>query len=246
MNAFTHGIVRASAEAFALDGPVLEIGSYQVVPGEGDLRPLFPGRDYVGLDRRPGPGVDVLADVESLPYPDASFGLVVAMSAFEHVPHFWRGFEEAFRVLRPDGAMLVSCPFYFHRHDEPHDYWRFSPDALKLLLEAYPNKIVGWHGPESRPANVWALAFREECPPLTVECHRLYRQALARHARMPLSWSRWLRLRLGAMLFGRGHFAPYLDRERWQTRCLSRPLAPPRRRSSARVVVNVPHKSISV
>jgi SAM-dependent methyltransferase len=225
MNAFTHGIVRATAEAFALGGPVLEIGSYQVVPGEGDLRGLFPGREYVGLDRRPGPGVDVLGDVERLPYPDGSFGLVVAMSAFEHVPRFWRGFDEAFRVLHPGGAMLVSCPFYFHRHDEPADYWRFTPEALALLLEAYPNKVVGWHGPESRPANVWAVAFREQCPALTVECHRRYRQALGRHARMPLPWHRRLRLRLGALLFGRGHFAPYLDRERWRTRCLSRPVA---------------------
>jgi SAM-dependent methyltransferase len=225
MNAFTHGVVRATSETFELSGPVLEVGSYQVVPGQGDLRPFFPERDYVGLDVRAGPGVDVVADVETLPYPDASFGTVVAMSAFEHVPRFWKGFEEASRVLRPGGALLVSCPFYFHLHDHPRDYWRFSPDALTLLLETYPDKIVGWHGPRSRPAEVWAVAFREGRPPLTVECHRRYQQALARHARMPLPWSRWLRLRLGALLFGRGHFAPYLDRDRWQTRCLSSPVA---------------------
>ena len=41
----------ATAETFDLSGPILEIGSYQVVPGEGNLRPLFPSRDYVGLDR---------------------------------------------------------------------------------------------------------------------------------------------------------------------------------------------------
>jgi SAM-dependent methyltransferase len=225
MNAFTHGVVRATAETFDLPGHVLEVGSYQVVPGQADLRPFFPGHDYVGLDVRPGPGVDVVADVEALPYPDSSFGTVVAMSAFEHVPRFWKGFEEAYRVLRPGGALLVCCPFYFHLHEHPRDYWRFSPDAMALLLQDYPDKIIGWHGPKSRPAEVWAVAFREGRPPLTVECHRRYQQALSRHARMPLPWPRWSRLRLGALLFGRGHFAPLLDRARWQTRCLCAPLA---------------------
>ena len=50
------------AETFALSGPVLEIGSYQVAGQEAlaDLRGLFPDREYTGVDLRPGPGVDVL------------------------------------------------------------------------------------------------------------------------------------------------------------------------------------------
>ena len=87
MNRLMRGLVEAVAETFALPGPILEVGSCQVAGQEGfaDLRGLFPGRPYVGLDSRPGPGVDALGDVERLPYPDGSFGLVVALSAFEHV-----------------------------------------------------------------------------------------------------------------------------------------------------------------
>src|SRR5207244_2005401 len=82
------------SEAFDLPGPILEVGAYQVRGQESiaDLRPFFPGKEYTGVDRRPGPGVDVLGDVECLPYPDRSFGTVLALSTFEHVPHFWRGF----------------------------------------------------------------------------------------------------------------------------------------------------------
>ncbi len=221
MNRFIHGMVRAVAETFDLAGPVLEIGSYQVAGQEdvSDLRPLFPGREYLGVDARPGPGVDLVADVENLPLADGSAGTVLALNTFEHVPRFWRGFEEIRRVLRPDGALLVSCPFYFHIHSYPSDYWRFTPEALKVLLADYPHKLVGWHGPTKRPANVWALAFREGRPAPTPEQLRRYRAMMARHAREPLPWARRARYAVGRLLFGGGPFAPYLDCERWETEC---------------------------
>src|SRR5947209_376728 len=116
MNRLLNGVARALTETFDLPGPVLEIGSYQV-EGQGDiadLRSLFPGKQYTGLDMRAGPGVDLVADAQHLPHADASLGTVVAMSALEHVPRFWRVLDEVRRVLRPDGALLLACPFYFH------------------------------------------------------------------------------------------------------------------------------------
>jgi SAM-dependent methyltransferase len=223
MNRFIQGVARAVAETFDLPGPILEIGSYQVAGQESlaNLRHMFPGKRFHGIDIRPGPGVDQVADVEVLPLENASVGTVLALNTFEHVPRFWRGFEEIYRVLRPDGAVLVSCPFYFRIHNFPSDYWRFSPEALGVLLEAYPSKILGWHGPAKRPANVWALAFREERPAITREQFERYRTLLADYTRLPLSWSRRLRYRLAGLLCGRGPFAPYLDQQRWETECLT-------------------------
>jgi GT2 family glycosyltransferase/SAM-dependent methyltransferase len=220
MNEFLNGVARAVAETFDLPGPILEVGSY-LVPGQGDianLRPLFPGKTYAGVDKRPGPGVDQMADVEALPYADGSFGTVIAMNTFEHVPRFWRGFEEVYRVLRRDGALFLSCPFYFHIHSHPSDYWRFTPEALELLLQDYPTRILGWHGPLKRPANVWALAFREGRPPVTSRQFERYRELVGRYARQPLPRRQRLRYQLGRWLCGRGPFAPHLDQGRWQTR----------------------------
>jgi SAM-dependent methyltransferase len=231
MNAFLHGVARALTETFSLPGPILEIGSFQV-PGQetvADLRHLFPGRSYTGMDCRPGPGVDVVADVENLPQADASIGTVIAMNTFEHVPRFWRGFEEIRRVLRPDGVLLVSVPFFFKIHHFPGDYWRFTPDALELLLEGYPNKILGWHGAKHRPAHVWGLAFREGRPAVRPAEFERYRGLLYRYAREPVSWSRRLRYRLAGVFCGRGPFAPYLDRESWETVCRTSQVHPLRR-----------------
>ena len=48
---------RQYLEAFVCDS-VLECGSYNV---NGSVRGLFAAREYVGLDWRPGPGVDVVS-----------------------------------------------------------------------------------------------------------------------------------------------------------------------------------------
>jgi SAM-dependent methyltransferase len=221
MTPFLRGLARAVIESFDLPGPVLEIGSYQVAGQEalGDLRGLLPGKPYVGVDMRPGPGVDCVADVEALPQADGSVGTVIAMSTFEHVPRFWRAFEEIRRVLRPDGVLLVSCPFSFHIHGFPSDYWRFTPAALEVLLDGYPRTILGWHGPPRRPINVWAVAFRAAYPAVTPAQVQRYRALMARYARQRPRWSRRLRYQVGRWLFGRGPFGPYLEQESWQIDC---------------------------
>ena len=219
MNRFLRGVARAMVESFDLPEPVLEVGSYQVAGQEDliDLRGLFPGRQYTGIDFRPGRGVDLVANVENLPLPSNSVGTVLAFSVFEHVKRFWRGFDEVFRVLRPDGVLLVCTPFYFHVHAYPHDYWRFTPEAFDTLLEKYPTRVLGWHGPDRRPLNVWAAAFREEAKTPTAEQIEQYKHLLGTYARQPLSWARRLRFGLGRVLCGRRPFAPHLDREKWET-----------------------------
>lgn len=218
MNAFLYGVARATVQAFDFPGPIVEVGSYQVHGQEAiaDLRQLVADKSYLGVDVRSGPGVDLVADVEDLPLHDASVGTVIALSTFEHVPRFWRGFAELQRVLRPDGVLFVSCPFYFHIHNYPGDYWRFTPQALDLLLEDFPQRILGWHGPAKRPANVWALGFREECPQLTSRQMSHYRELLRQLAREPRRAGRTLRYRLARLFCGRGPFSPYLDQGCWE------------------------------
>src|SRR5262249_15356322 len=102
MNQFLHGVVRAVAETFDLPDRSLESGAHKG-PGQeeiANLRPLFGAKPYIGVDIQPGQGVDLVADVEALPQADASVGTVIAMNTLEHVPRFWRGLDEIYRVLR--------------------------------------------------------------------------------------------------------------------------------------------------
>ena len=132
---------------------------------------------------------------------------MLAFSVFEHVKHFWKGFAEVRRVLRPDGVFLVCCPFYFHVHGYPHDYWRFTPEAFDTLLNWAPTRVLGWHGPERRPLNVWAAAFGPEAKAPTAEQYQTYRAKLSAYGKEPVGLVRRLRYRLGRALCGRRPFA---------------------------------------
>src|SRR5690349_1966667 len=174
MNRFLHGVARAAVESFALPAPVLALGA-DPVP----------------------------ADDAELPHADASIGTVMALGAFERVPHFWKGFAEACRVLRPDGVLLVSCPFDAHPNGYPRTDWRFTPPALDLLLGSFPCRALGWHGPARRPETVWAVGFREEAETPTDEQLARFRRRLRRYTRRPRTWVHRLRDGVGRLVVGR-------------------------------------------
>lgn len=62
-----------------------------------------------------------VADVRSLPYPDDTFDVVVAVEVLEHIPDPEVGLAEAMRVLRPGGyaitALPVQLPLLMHLYD---------------------------------------------------------------------------------------------------------------------------------
>jgi hypothetical protein len=95
---------------------------------------------------------------------------------------------------------------------------------LAVLVEDYPHKILGWHGPARRPSSVWALALREDWnggKPIAAEQFERYRSLLRKYAREPLPWRRRLSYQVGRLLFGSALFGPYLDRDHWETECLT-------------------------
>jgi ubiquinone/menaquinone biosynthesis C-methylase UbiE len=64
-----------------------------------------------------------LGDATSLPFTDGSFGAVVASHVLHLIPDWRMAVEEALRVTRPGGALLVDVGS-IHRGGEPPNPWR--------------------------------------------------------------------------------------------------------------------------
>lgn len=79
------------------------------------------------------PGVDVVADIHSLPIADSSYDAIFCTGTLEHVVDPHTAVRELYRVLKPGGIVHIDVPFIQGYHPDPTDYWRFTRDGLKLL-----------------------------------------------------------------------------------------------------------------
>ena len=178
-------IVRAFVEdvleVVDLPDPVVEFGAMQVEAGQdGDLRPLFAGRDYTGTDFRPGPGVDRVEDLRALTYGDDSVGTAICLETLEHCEDPLTACRELARVVRPGGACIVSAPFMLGIHGYPDDYFRFTPAAMRSMLAGFDATwAIGVGDPDSP---LWVVAVAVNGRPLDLSLERLprLREAQAR------------------------------------------------------------------
>lgn len=143
---------------------ILEIGSYNV---NGSARAALPNPNAVtwhGIDVRPGPGVDEVADGRFY-RPGARYDAVVVAETLEHCSDPQAIIETAWQCLNPGGMLIVTAA---GPGRAPHGvdggavgagehYANIEPDALRAWL-------VGWRNVEvfysERDCDVYAIAFR--------------------------------------------------------------------------------------
>ena len=111
-------------------GRTLEVGG-----GTGNLKEFAPSvvcTDIVSL-----PWLDAVVDAQRLPFTNGSFANIVLFDTLHHLENVRCFFDEALRVLRPGGRILImdpyisvcSWPVYHFLHPEPVD---FGQDPLAL------------------------------------------------------------------------------------------------------------------
>jgi SAM-dependent methyltransferase len=101
---------------------------------------LLNADSYVGLDYPAtaihlyGTRPDVYGSASRLPFADATFDCVLLLDVLEHLAEPEQALREALRVLRPGGHTLLTVPFAYPLHDQPHDYQRFTEYGLAHRL----------------------------------------------------------------------------------------------------------------
>jgi SAM-dependent methyltransferase len=131
-----HDLVAPLSEA---RGTLVDVGC-----GAQPYRRLLPqGTEYIGLDTERAqedfgysmPDVLPIGEQGRWPLEDARANVVLATETLEHVFDPAAFLTEAHRCLRPEGRIILTVPFAARWHYIPHDYWRFTPSSLRMLLE---------------------------------------------------------------------------------------------------------------
>lgn len=90
---------------------------------------------WIGLDVPGNPTADAHGSAESLPFGNESFDVILCTEVLEHLSEPSAAVAEMARVLRPGGHVILSTPLYFPIHEEPYDFFRYTPYGLQYLFE---------------------------------------------------------------------------------------------------------------
>lgn len=97
------------------------------------------GRGWAEYSSVQYPDFDICEDVPS----DATtYDVVIAEQVLEHVQDPARAMDSLARLTTPGGTVVVTTPFLVRLHFEPGDYWRFTPDGLRLLAERTGLEVI--------------------------------------------------------------------------------------------------------
>jgi hypothetical protein len=126
-------------------GPFIEIGSKDYGNTQ-DIKSLVNCADYVGVDMSSGKGVDIVVDmVDDFETINARLGgrrfnTAICMSVLEHVRNPFKMCSNISKLIELNGVVVISAPFSWRIHGYPSDYWRFTPEGLKILFPDFEFK----------------------------------------------------------------------------------------------------------
>lgn len=104
--------------------------------------------EYIGLDiEQSGNGdtksyIDVFYDGSTFPFESNSVDGIFSSETFEHIFNLEEIIPEIHRVLKPDGLLLATCPFFWPEHEVPYDYARYTSFAIQHLLKKNGFEII--------------------------------------------------------------------------------------------------------
>lgn len=121
---------------------IIEVGTLRSDPAFPTHHTAWaPHGTWTRVDREAGTDVDEVADAHDLAVFQRerelgyTFDAYMACSVFEHLERPWVAMQAAASVVRPGGLVYVQTHQTFPLHGYPSDYFRFSTEALRVIME---------------------------------------------------------------------------------------------------------------
>lgn len=118
----------------------LNVNQLDAVEISGDT---LGGINWKGFHRLDYPEFDLVNPV----LPTEKYDVVICQQVLEHVTNPFKATETFFKLLKPGGVLIVSTPFMLKIHAAPNDYWRFTIEGMRILLDEaglIPLEIKSW------------------------------------------------------------------------------------------------------
>lgn len=134
-----------------LKGSILDIGS-----GSRRYDYLLTTKP-VAIDIIPNEAKEItFGDVNDLQFPDAFFDNIICLEVFEYLKDPQKAIKEIYRVLKPGGTAIISCPFMYKVHQDQlrytADFWQnvllldFAQKEIKPIGNFYSIILDIWRG----------------------------------------------------------------------------------------------------
>ncbi|HEY9259353.1 class I SAM-dependent methyltransferase [Chitinophaga sp.] len=111
-------------------------------------------KQYIGIDLMENPRADIHIDREGkIAMKDNAVDFVLSTQVLEHVENPVLYLEEAMRILKPGGKLIISTHGYWMFHPDPTDYWRWTSLGLKKIITERGFEIKYFRGIVGRSAS---------------------------------------------------------------------------------------------
>jgi len=104
--------------------------------GDARYASLFSGFDtYEVTDLEEGEDIDYPGDIhDPSTLPKEYFNTIICVQVFEHLKNPQRAAKILYQSMKRSGVLLLTAPFINPVHYVPTDFWRFTPEAITMIL----------------------------------------------------------------------------------------------------------------
>jgi len=101
--------------------------------------------------------IDIVASAYDTALLSGAADTVLCTAVLEHLERPQDAIREMHRILKPGGYVILSTPLFWHLHEEPRDFYRYTKHGLGYLFTKPGFEIV-----ELQPLSGFVVTFAQE------------------------------------------------------------------------------------